>query len=34
MYRKDRKKGGGRIVVYFASLLPSKLLSLIVQLRP
>ena len=24
MYRKDSKKGGGGIVVYFASLLPSK----------
>ena len=24
MYRKDHKKGGGGIVVYFASLLPSK----------
>ena len=28
MYRKDRKKGGGGIVVYFASLLPSKQLRL------
>ena len=28
MYRKDRKKGEGGIVVYFASLLPSKQLKL------
>ena len=28
MYRKHSKKGGGGIVVYFASLLPSKQLKL------